>query len=72
MNSETYKAKEIPADKMLVRNDGQIIVIGTPDENGEHNCDFMGCGSCEHVIMRVNSAYVVKGWRKERYERIRS
>lgn len=34
-------------------SDNEIVVLGTPDEEvSEHNCDYMGCSSVEHVIFR--------------------
>jgi|HigsolmetaGSP19D_1036257.scaffolds.fasta_scaffold123517_2 hypothetical protein len=35
--------------------DDEIVILGTPDEevNEEHNCDYMGCSSVEHVIFRA-------------------
>ncbi len=38
---------------------GQVIVIGCPEEDDEeHNCDVMGCGSVEHIIFRAHIAEV--------------
>lgn len=36
-------------------SDDEIVVLGNPDEevNEEHNCDYMGCGSLDHVIFRA-------------------
>lgn len=36
-------------------SDDEIVILGTPDEevNEEHNCDYMGCSSVEHVIFRA-------------------
>lgn len=38
--------------------DDEIVILGTPDEevNEEHNCDYMGCSSMEHVIFRTKFA----------------
>lgn len=31
--------------------DEEIIVMGTPDDSDDHNCDAMGCG-WQHVMWR--------------------
>jgi len=32
----------------------EIVVLGVPseDHNCDHNCDQMGCGTMDHVLMR--------------------
>lgn len=44
------KAVWIPGTRMLT-NGETTITIGNPNTNDEsHNCDLMGCTSCEHVV----------------------
>ena len=31
----------------------ELVVLGIPSEQQEHNCDEMGCGSMEHVLIRA-------------------
>jgi len=38
-NPETWESKN------------EIVVLGSPAEGSDHNCDAMGCGQC-HVIER--------------------
>ncbi len=30
----------------------EFILLGDPDEQDNHNCDAMGCGTFEHVLIR--------------------
>lgn len=30
----------------------EFILLGNPDEQDNHNCDAMGCGSLDHVLIR--------------------
>lgn len=39
-----------------------IVILGEPDESDEltessHNCDAMGCGSMDHVIVKIPHPY---------------
>lgn len=34
----------------------QIVVLGQPAEDDDHNCDAMGCGSISHVLHRFDLA----------------
>lgn len=34
------------------RHGARVIVLGSPDEDSDHNCDCMGCGQA-HVLMRT-------------------
>jgi transcriptional regulator with XRE-family HTH domain len=46
----------IPDGATLVEaylTDREIIVMGRPPEDGDHNCDAMGCGSISHVLIRI-------------------
>ena len=31
----------------------RLVVLGSPSKNQEHNCDEMGCGSMDHVLIRA-------------------
>jgi hypothetical protein len=51
---------KIPINEVWT-NGTNLILLGDPpkeieDDENEivHNCDYMGCGSCEHVIFRIN------------------
>lgn len=30
----------------------EFILLGEPDEQSDHNCDAMGCGTFDHVLVR--------------------
>lgn len=32
----------------------EFILLGEPDEQSDHNCDAMGCGTFEHVLIRCD------------------
>lgn len=42
---------------VFVSENNEIVVLGIPkeseDEETGHNCDYMGCGSLDHVILRA-------------------
>lgn len=45
----------IPQSSILVEaylTKNEIVVIGEPKEDDDHNCDVMGCGTLSHVIYR--------------------
>lgn len=45
-------------------SDDQIVILGVPDEEvSDHNCDYMGCSSVEHVIFRAKTTDVQIGGR---------
>ena len=35
------------------RSRGELILLGIPQD--DHDCDEMGCGSLDHVVLRVTS-----------------
>lgn len=37
-------------ENVFVSGDGQIVVTGVPDK--DHDCDEMGCGNVDHVLIR--------------------
>ena len=44
-------------------NENELVITGTPNENDEnHNCDEMGCGSCGHVLLRGLLRLTEKGY----------
>jgi hypothetical protein len=46
--------KEIEGVTNVYLSENQIVVVGIPDEDDEdHNCDYMGCGSLTHVLFRT-------------------
>lgn len=45
----------VPAGATLVEaylSDGEIVVMGQPKTDDDHNCDAMGCGTLSHVLHR--------------------
>ena len=55
MKSDTSRVPEgwlgLDVEGVYVKGD-QLVVVGEPDEQIEHNCDAMGCGSLDHVLFR--------------------
>lgn len=56
MKSDTSRVPEgwlgLDIEGVYVKGN-QLIVVGEPDEQIEHNCDAMGCGSLDHVLYRA-------------------
>jgi hypothetical protein len=49
--------------------DNYIVITGTPDSDDElHNCDQMGCNTCEHVLLRASINDVLKGYNPDGQE----
>lgn len=47
----------------------EIIITGSPvDDDEAHNCDFMGCGSFEHILFRGVCRWMEKGYTEELQE----
>ncbi len=65
---EEYKML-LGVEKVLIRND-EIIITGNPEDGDdqEHNCDEMGCGSVEHILLRGQFRFVEKGYCKDTQE----
>ncbi len=36
----------------IYSNGHEVIILGMPAEDSDHNCDVMGCSSVDHVIYR--------------------
>jgi hypothetical protein len=58
--------RELNAYSVYVNQDmTRIIVCGDPQDEDEeecnHNCDYMGCTSVSHVILRADLANVLNG-----------
>lgn len=55
----------IPKNAKLVEcyeTEKEIIVIGEPNDDDEnHNCDFMGCSSINHVLYRFSKEATNEG-----------
>lgn len=55
MKSDTSRVPEgwfgLDVEGVYIKGD-QLVVVGEPDEQIEHNCDAMGCGSLDHVLFR--------------------
>lgn len=51
---------QLDAHDVFVKED-EIVIIGQPKEDDEHNCDYMGCSSVQHVIYRAKVSNVRKG-----------
>jgi len=46
--------KEICMTDKVILTDSELVVTGYPVADDEsHNCDVMGCGSCEHILLRI-------------------
>jgi len=46
---------KLPTYAVFIKGN-RLIVLGEPDsEDGRHNCDEMGCGSLDHVIVRASA-----------------
>lgn len=43
------------------RETGEVVVMGWPSEDNDHNCDQMGCGTLSHVVARLHAAETVRG-----------
>lgn len=55
--------KEIVAVQGVFINGSDIVVTGCPDCDDEaHNCDDMGCGSIEHILLRGQLRFAEKGY----------
>ena len=48
----------------VFENGYEFVIYGNPKEDGEHNCDMMGCASAgPHILMRVpKSDEILKGF----------
>jgi len=59
---EKYK-RLLGVASVYVRND-EIIITGSPEDcdDYEHNCDEMGCGSTEHILLRGQFRFLQKGY----------
>lgn len=55
MKSDTSRVPEgwlgLDVEGVYVKGN-QLVVLGEPNEQIEHNCDAMGCGSLDHVLFR--------------------
>lgn len=55
MKSDTSRVPEgwlgLDVEGVYVKGN-QLVVLGEPNEQIEHNCDAMGCGSLDHVLLR--------------------
>lgn len=48
------KYREIKNVAVYISEDNmKIVITGIPEEEGDHNCDDMGCSSSECVIIRA-------------------
>jgi hypothetical protein len=55
--------KELLMADRVILTDYELVVTGYPvNDDDSHNCDEMGCGSCEHILLRVPLVGVVKGY----------
>jgi hypothetical protein len=48
---------KIPVNEVWTNGINLILLGDTPEDDENeivHNCDHMGCGSCGHVIFRIN------------------
>jgi hypothetical protein len=63
--------KEIKNVDSVFVSESEIIVIGSPVDGDDdmHNCDQMGCGSCDHVLIRAVYNYIEKGYNPENQEK---
>lgn len=66
--------KEVLMTDSVFLTDKELIVSGYPAaDDGTHNCDEMGCGSCEHILLRIplplNKLDIIKGYNVEVQER---
>lgn len=61
--------KEIRGVQSVFMRGPEIIITGCPEEDDEnHNCDEMGCGSLEHIIFRGCLCLMKKGYSAEKQE----
>lgn len=50
-------------------NGNEVVITGTPNEDDEkHNCDEMGCGSCDHVLLLGLLRLKEKGYDESKQE----
>lgn len=65
--------KEVMMTDTVILTDRELIVTGYPiNDDDSHNCDEMGCGSCEHILIRITitqSFGILKGYNPEVQER---
>ena len=63
--------KEIKNVDSVFVSENEIIVLGSPVDGDDdmHNCDQMGCGSCDHVLMRAVCSNITKGYNPEKQEK---
>ena len=61
--------KEIKGVQGAFIRGSEIVITGRPEEDDKnHNCDEMGCGSLEHIIFRGCLCLMKKGYSKEKQE----
>ena len=54
----------------IIVTDTEVIITGCPDCDDEaHNCDLMGCGSCEHILVRCKRVHSLIGFDTEQGEK---
>lgn len=61
--------KEIKGVQGVFIQGNEIVITGCPEEDDEnHSCDDMGCGSCDHVIFRGLLRLSKKGYSEKKQE----
>lgn len=58
------KLKEV---ENVYLTESELIITGNPitiddDDEYSHNCDQMGCSSCEHILLKMPLIYVLRGY----------
>jgi hypothetical protein len=57
-------------DRVILYNN-ELLITGTPHEDdSDHNCDEMGCATCEHVLLRIPLVNVTKGYNPKLQEKV--
>lgn len=61
--------KEIVGVNGVLINGSEIVITGFPGCDDEaHNCDAMGCGSMEHILLRGQLRFIEKGYSESEQE----
>lgn len=65
---ERYK-RLLGVDAAYIRED-DIIILGCPEDGDDekHNCDEMGCGGLDHVLLRGQFRFMQKGYNEATQE----
>ena len=65
---EKYK-KILGVENVFIRNN-EIIITGSIEDGDDqkHDCDEMGCGSMEHILLRGQFRFVQKGYCEDTQE----